>query len=94
MVYFSLIANTTLPVKQIIIELDYWNGSYDDPIIYYLNFTVKTSMIPASGAIHFNDLCDALFQTRNTQLDLNNASLRSIANKPSGQIAMSDLHGK
>lgn len=53
-----------------------------------------TSMIPASGAIHFNDLCDALFQTRNTQLDLNNASLRSIVNKPSGQIAMSDLHGK
>lgn len=31
---------------------------------------------------------------RNTQLDLNNASLRSIANKPSGQIAMSDLYGK
>lgn len=91
---FSFIANTTLPVKQIMIELDYWNGSYNDPIINYLDFTVKTSMIPASGAIHFNDLCDASFQTRNTRLDLNNAFLRSIANKLSGQIAMSDLYGK
>ena len=91
---FSFIVSTTLPVKQIVIVLDYWDGDYNEPIIHYLNFTVKTSMIPASGAIHFNDLCDALFQTRNTQLDLNNAFLRSIANKLSGQIAMSDLHGK
>lgn len=50
--------------------------------------------LPSSGQISISQVGVELGRGWNWQLDLNYVEVRTLFNKPSGQIAMSDGHGK
>jgi hypothetical protein len=50
--------------------------------------------LPVSGAISFNDINVELGVAGTTQASLNQASYRTLAGVPSGEISLSDFYGK
>ena len=50
--------------------------------------------LPASGAISFNAINVELGVTGTTQANINQATYRTLAGVPSGQISLSDFYGK
>lgn len=50
--------------------------------------------LPDSGTITFDDVNSQLRQASGSSIDMNDAQVRGLAGKPSGAIAMSNLHGK
>ena len=50
--------------------------------------------LPASGAISMSQVNTELKKTATAQVSLGDSAVRTLAKKSSGQISMSDLHGK
>lgn len=92
---FSFTGSTNQAFYRAKISLNWWNGSFNDPSINYINIYAKFANFPTSGVISFGDLCDNLFIPREDgALDINDSRLRTIAGIPSGQISLGDFYGK